>query len=176
MSNLIPMDEAAKMLGMSVEQLTELRSNNEIFGYRDGSNWKFKLSELERVAQEMGISMSSGNVTDEPLNESSGSGFDMTESSKDMIIDDDSSSGSLGELGDSGEYVEDSSVELFQNPLSQQSGTGDSSIDLADDEGAITLDDSGRLEDDTAKGEEIAASEKDVIDDDEDELSFGSAV
>ena len=173
MSNLIPMDEAAKMLGMSVEQLTELRSNNEIFGYRDGSNWKFKLSELERVAQEMGISMAAGDVIDEPLNESSGSGFDMTESSKDMIIDDDSSSGSLGEMADSGEYIEDSSVELFQNPLSQQPGSGDSSINLADDEDAITLDDSGRLEDDTAKGEEIAASDKDVIEDDE--LSFGSS-
>ena len=129
MSNLIPMNEAAKMLGMSVEQLTELRSNNEIFGYRDGSNWKFKISELERVADEMGISLATGDVMDEPLNELSGSGFDMTESSKEMIIDDDSSSGSLSGADDSGDYMEDSSVELFQNPLSQKSGAGDSSID-----------------------------------------------
>jgi hypothetical protein len=187
MSNLIPMNEAAKMLGMSVEQLTELRSNNEIFGYRDGSNWKFKISELERVAGEMGISLATGHVMDEPLDEVSGSGFDMSDSSKDMIIDDDSSSGSLSGSGDSGEYMEDSSVELFQNPLSQKPGTGDSSIDLDDDD-AISLSDRGRLDQGTSKsagddaealkldgGDGIAASDRDVIDDDDDELSFGSS-
>ena len=189
MSNLIPMDEAAKMLGMSVEHLAELRSNNEIFGYRDGSNWKFKMSEVERVAGELGVSLGSDHVMDEPLNESSGSGFDITESSKEMIIDDDSSSGSLSDAADSGEYMEDSSVELFQNPLNQKSDSGDSSIDLDDDDG-ISLADSGRLQSDTSKvadddlvvgGElklagsgDIDASDGDVIDDD-DELSFGSS-
>ena len=57
MSNLIPMDEAASMLGMTIEQLTELRSNNEIFGYKDGANWKFKQTELERVAGELNITL-----------------------------------------------------------------------------------------------------------------------
>jgi hypothetical protein len=57
MSNLIPMDEAASILGMTVEQLSELRSNNEIFGYKDGANWKFKKVELERVAGEMNITL-----------------------------------------------------------------------------------------------------------------------
>ena len=33
MSILIPMDEAARILGMTVEQVSELRSDNEIFGY-----------------------------------------------------------------------------------------------------------------------------------------------
>ena len=57
MSKLIPMEEAAKVLGLSVEKLNELRSNNEVFGYRDGSTWKFKMSELERVADDLGLSI-----------------------------------------------------------------------------------------------------------------------
>ena len=36
MSNLIPLEKAAAMLGLSVDRLTEMRSNNEIFAYRDG--------------------------------------------------------------------------------------------------------------------------------------------
>ncbi len=55
---LIPLNEAAAMLGVPVEKLLEMRSNNEVFGYRDGSTWKFKETELERVAGSMGISMS----------------------------------------------------------------------------------------------------------------------
>jgi hypothetical protein len=65
MSNLIPMDEAASMLGMTVEQLTELRSNNEIFGYKDGANWKFKQAEIERVAGEMSITLKQAGAANE---------------------------------------------------------------------------------------------------------------
>ncbi len=48
MSNLIPMEEAAKMLGVSPEDLAEARSRGEIHAYRDGKTWKFKLQEIER--------------------------------------------------------------------------------------------------------------------------------
>jgi hypothetical protein len=65
MSNLIPMDEAASMLGMTVEQLTELRSKNEIFGYKDGANWKFKQAEIERVAGEMSITLKQAGAANE---------------------------------------------------------------------------------------------------------------
>ena len=34
------------------EELTEARSRNQIFGYRDGATWKFKIEEVERVAVE----------------------------------------------------------------------------------------------------------------------------
>lgn len=55
--NLIPLDDAAKMLGKTVEELTELRSQNEIAGYRDGSSWKFKMQEINRFAEEHGIEL-----------------------------------------------------------------------------------------------------------------------
>ena len=60
MSNFVTLEEAAKKLGVSTDQLIEMRSRGEIFGYRDGSSWKFKPEEIERVASEM-----MGDVLDE---------------------------------------------------------------------------------------------------------------
>lgn len=51
-ARLLPLDEAAKYLGISPEELTAMRSRNEIYGYRDGSSWKFKQDELDRVKSE----------------------------------------------------------------------------------------------------------------------------
>jgi excisionase family DNA binding protein len=45
----VELDEAAKMVGVSPEELVEMRSKGEIFGYRDGASWKFKQEEVERV-------------------------------------------------------------------------------------------------------------------------------
>ena len=50
MAKLIELEEAAQLLGMTADELTDMRSRNEIFGIRDGSGWKFKEQELERVA------------------------------------------------------------------------------------------------------------------------------
>ncbi len=52
-SNFIPLEEAAKRLGVSADELVEMRSRGDIFGYRDGASWKFKPEEIERVASEM---------------------------------------------------------------------------------------------------------------------------
>ncbi|MCH2183554.1 MAG: hypothetical protein MK108_16265 [Mariniblastus sp.] len=54
MANLIPLEQAAKMLGISVEKLTEMRSSQQVSAYKDGATWKFKLQELERVADDLG--------------------------------------------------------------------------------------------------------------------------
>lgn len=91
MSKLIPMEEAAQMLGLSVDRLAEMRSNNEIFGYRDGTTWKFKLSEIERVADEFGITLGTGKRSEDGLEDdfelSDASGFEMTDSVKDLLTD-----------------------------------------------------------------------------------------
>jgi hypothetical protein len=65
MAKLIELQEAASMLGISPEELTEMRSRNEIFGYRDGASWKFKMAEIERVAEEKGLTLGSGDASDE---------------------------------------------------------------------------------------------------------------
>ena len=59
-SNFIPLEEAAKRLGVTTEEIIEMRSRGDIFGYRDGASWKFKPEELERVMSEM-----AGDVLDE---------------------------------------------------------------------------------------------------------------
>jgi len=48
----VELPDAAKMLGVNAEELKEMRSRGEIFGYRDGVSWKFKLEEVERVMSE----------------------------------------------------------------------------------------------------------------------------
>lgn len=64
MAKLIELNEAAKMLGITPDALTEMRSRNEIFGYRDGASWKFKQDEIERVAREKGLGGSAGGDDD----------------------------------------------------------------------------------------------------------------
>ncbi|MCC6511239.1 MAG: helix-turn-helix domain-containing protein [Pirellulaceae bacterium] len=52
-SNFIPLEEAAKKLGVTTDELVEMRSRGDIFGYRDGASWKFKPEELDRVRSEL---------------------------------------------------------------------------------------------------------------------------
>lgn len=55
MAKLVQLVEAAEQLGITPEQLTEMVDKKEIFGYRDGTSWKFKPTEIERVASEKGL-------------------------------------------------------------------------------------------------------------------------
>ena len=63
-SKLIQLNEAAQMLGVSPEELTEMRSSGEIHGYRDGSSWKFKAEEVERVATDRGVVLGKSSSLD----------------------------------------------------------------------------------------------------------------
>jgi excisionase family DNA binding protein len=53
--------EAAKMLGVSSADVNEMIARRELYGYRDGSDWKFKTEDIERVVSERG---SAGSVDD----------------------------------------------------------------------------------------------------------------
>jgi len=53
----IELNQAAKMLGVSADELNNMRLSGDIYGVRDGSSWKFKADEIERVAEERGISL-----------------------------------------------------------------------------------------------------------------------
>ncbi len=66
MANYVSLDEAAKILSLSPDELVEMRSRGEIFGYRDGSSWKFKSEEIERVQSEL-----NGDALDEEAGGSS---------------------------------------------------------------------------------------------------------
>ena len=47
MSQLIPLEDALKKLGIPKEQLNELREQGVLRGYRDGTSWKFRTDEIE---------------------------------------------------------------------------------------------------------------------------------
>jgi hypothetical protein len=53
----IDLNDAAAMLGVTTDELNDMRLKGEINAVRDGSSWKFKQEELERVADERGISL-----------------------------------------------------------------------------------------------------------------------
>ena len=148
MSKLIPMEEAAKVLGLSVEKLNELRDNNEVFGYRDGSTWKFKMSELERVADDMGLSISPLSSAVEGIKGALGLGGDQSDSSELDLGLEDSSDDLFLESDSDSIAMDDSSVELFQSSTGGADGGTSSDIlsgDDDDDDDMIDLAESGLL-------------------------------
>ena len=177
MSKLIPMEQAATMLGMSVEQINELRSNQEIFGYKDGGTWKFKMTELERVADNLGVSL--GGAADAVAGakdkaEDIADSFDLDfGDSEELLLDDDSSADSM-EL----DIDEDSSVELMQSKSKPVAGDDSGEIDLGES-GSLKLQDSGEISDSGS----LKLGESGVLDlgtgsevlDDDDQLSFGTS-
>ena len=65
----VELSEAAKQLGMSADELNDARNAGEVHGFRDGSSWKFKPQELERFAEERGVSMDAGDNFDDLLDD-----------------------------------------------------------------------------------------------------------
>jgi hypothetical protein len=55
-------DEAAKMLGISVDALNEMRDRHEVFPVRDGGQWKYKFDDVERLAADRSADSGSGEA------------------------------------------------------------------------------------------------------------------
>lgn len=79
-------DEAAQMLGVTLDQLGEMRDRREVYPIRDGGAWKYKRDDIERLAAER-----AGGGLDELASE-----FEMVEEPQDSILL------SEKELGESG--------------------------------------------------------------------------
>lgn len=56
-SKLVEAKEAADLLGITPEQLNSARISGEISGVRDAGTWKFKMEEVERLAEDRGITL-----------------------------------------------------------------------------------------------------------------------
>ena len=54
----IKLQEVAALLGINSDQLSDMRSRGDIYGYRDGTTWKFKIEEIQRVATDRGLQIS----------------------------------------------------------------------------------------------------------------------
>lgn len=49
----VKLDEAARMLGLTVDEINAMRERHELHGYRDGATWKFKETDIERVRSDL---------------------------------------------------------------------------------------------------------------------------
>lgn len=120
-AKLLEITEAAAKLGVTTDQLIEMRSRGEIYGYRDGGSWKFKEDEVERVINERAGGGSS-------------IGGDLDDLLQPMSLDDDSGDdlGSIlvseQELGHSGESTSSTIIGKAIEPVGS---AGDSDITLA---------------------------------------------
>lgn len=111
MSNLIPLETAAQMLGLDSKALNNLRLQNDILGVREGSVWKFKLDELRRYADENNIKLKmggaaaakSGGAADDLDFELSSGSINVEDSGEDFIMKDSSSIDLSDDLKDSSE-------------------------------------------------------------------------
>ncbi len=64
---LVDQDEAARILGVTVEEVNALRDRKELFPYRDGDTWKYKPEDLERLKNERDAGGSGWQPGDIPL-------------------------------------------------------------------------------------------------------------
>jgi excisionase family DNA binding protein len=157
MSKLIELKDAANLLGVTPEQLVEMRNRNEISGYRDGTTWKFKESEVERVAaqrQEAAAAEESSIQLDRhPLGEK-GSSIDADlddlvdvhlEEGKESVVNDDlldldptASSTVIGKKGKEKEKASLSNAEFAENIDDLLAGA--SGLELKGETSSVDLD------------------------------------
>ena len=203
MANYVSIEQAAKILGISTEELVEMRSRGEIFGYRDGTSWKFKEEEIERVQAEL-----QGDALDE---EAGGSSILVSErqagpSGKDASSSEIGLGSDLKLMGDGSRVGSDvklvadpksgSGVRLVQKPsansdlnLAKQSNQGSdldlgSDLKLIDDEavssgvkpslGSGVLDSKVKMGPGSSPVGSGLGSELELSEDDEDDLVLGS--
>lgn len=139
---LVELKEAATMLGMSPDELSDLRSRGEIHGYRDGSSWKFKVEEIERVAEELDVNLARGSGVDLPaaadLNDDmddifAKEGEDSTEEADSILVSEEElgqSTGASTIIGKkSGESSEDSDIQISK-PEDSEIGLAAAESDL----------------------------------------------
>jgi hypothetical protein len=147
---LIDHEEAARILGVTPEEVGSLRDRKKLFPYRDGAEWKYKQEDLERLKAEL---------DDDRASQSGKGGEEWTGDSHlsdvELELNDDLDSILLSEveMGGSakegmstiiGKMSEDAAGDADLPPAAAGSraivneGTGDSGITLASDSG-ITL-------------------------------------
>lgn len=139
---LLTSEEAAKMLGISVDDLNVMRERRQVFGIRDGSSWKYKQQDVERALED--------------LKGGSGVGLpDPADQESDSVLLSEVELGEVGSTSMSGTVIGkpgvlspiDSDIELFdmEDKRSGSSATSDSDVELIPDLGGSPIDSDVRL-------------------------------
>jgi excisionase family DNA binding protein len=106
---LIELKEAATQLGITPEKLQEMREAGEIHGYKDGTSWKFKPSEIERVAKELA---DAGDVDELSFSDSAS----LSDDDFEQLLN-------LDDSVDAAEDVDNSSILISEEPVQHDSSS-----------------------------------------------------
>jgi hypothetical protein len=149
----IELADAAKMLGVSEDELNNMRLKGEIHAMRDGSSWKFKTDELERVADELGVS---------PGGAAAGAGDEDLLDVGDLAMDDDSPTeigggDAMDDLLGGQESDLDLSLGDEQGDIDPSAKTG---VRISDDDEDLDLDVAGESDIDLASSDVALVPDK----------------
>ncbi len=113
--------EAARILGLSPAEINEMVLRRELYGYRDGADWKFKSEDIDRAAAERGA----GGAGEED-------GDNVLASEIELGASDPGLSGTvIG--GDKGAANPDSDIHLAQSDVKLAAGSSLSNFGLGSD-------------------------------------------
>jgi hypothetical protein len=150
-------EEAAKFLGITVDELNAMRERRQVFGIRDGANWKYKQQDVERAADDL---------------KSGGSGVGLPEvedQETDSVLLSEVELGEPGSASMAGTVIGkpgvmspiDSDLEIFDadDKRAGSSATSDSDVELIPDLGGSPVDSDVKL---VAKDDGPAAPGSDI--------------
>jgi len=156
-------EEAAKVLGVAPADVTAMHQRNELHGYRDGANWKFKVEEVDELAaRRSGGDEAADDDGDVLLSEVELGASDAGLSGSVIGGDKDRSSPADSDL----QLAASSGVELgAEDSGGEGSGSGLDELDLTLEED-VSLEDSQLGESAESGGSTIDLTGKDLDDDD----------
>jgi len=174
--NFHTLDEAAKLLNVTPEQLGEMRDNGEIRGFRDGSTWKFKTSEVQKLIDQSSAGSDSSDLGFEDEGDDE---VTMLGESPDLAamldsIDDDDDSESSAELGAAASLLVNDSSSSASVIGDSESDSQESDLQLADDSSA-SADDAHVLDDSELLLQQEGGTGEIEINQQEDDFAFDSS-
>ncbi len=174
--NFHTLDEAAKLLNVTPEQLGEMRDNGEIRGFRDGSTWKFKTSEVQKLIDQSSAGSDSSDLGFEDEGDDE---VTMLGESPDLAamldsIDDDDDSESSAELGAAASLLVNDSSSSASVIGDSEADSQESDLQLADDSSA-SADDAHVLDDSELLLQQEGGTGEIEVNQQEDDFAFDSS-
>jgi len=115
---LIDQEEAARLLGVSVEEVNKMRDRRELFPYRDGDQWKYKPEDIERAIQDRAAGGSSSIHVGPAAGAGPGEGIDsILLSEKELGQSAESTSSTIIGKGSPHGPVTESDIRIADDPL-----------------------------------------------------------
>ncbi len=160
--------QAAEKLGVSEGDISKMRENRELHGYRDGADWKFKVEDIEKLASKPKVSQPS------PADEDEDEG-DVLLSEVELGQSDAGASGTVIGMGKQGDAPGGSDLHKpGKKPDAAKSDEVDSKVSQFE-ELDLTLDDDLTLEDSAIGADDDAKASGSGIDLDDDDLVLGGS-